>query len=71
MIKDTAVYDEKCVACHALSTATPARADQPGKMCPVAQRDCAHCHMPRQATADGVFTDHRIRVVRVGEPYPE
>ena len=71
MLKDTAAYDYKCVACHVLNATVPARADQQGKRCPVAQRDCAHCHMPRQATADGVFTDHRIRVVRLGEVYPE
>jgi hypothetical protein len=71
MMKDTAAYDEKCLACHAGGASTPPRTDQTGKSCPVGKRDCAHCHMPRQATADGVFTDHRIRVVRQGEVYPE
>jgi hypothetical protein len=73
MAKGTAAYDDKCLACHVTSATAPVRADQPGKWCPVGQRDCAHCHMPRQALTNPTqsFTDHRIRVVVVGAPYPE
>jgi len=73
LVQETAAYDAKCLACHVSSAGTPARADQPGKPCPVAQRDCAHCHMPKVSVPDSpiVFTDHRIRIAAAGTPYPE
>ena len=71
MMKGTAAYDAKCLACHASSASAPLRPDHPGKACPVGQRDCAHCHMPKQAVSATLFTDHRIRIVTPGAPYPE
>jgi hypothetical protein len=73
LIEETAAYDGKCLACHAASRAAAAHADQPGKPCPVAPRDCVHCHMPKVSVPDlqGVFTDHRIRIAAAGAPYPE
>jgi hypothetical protein len=73
LVQETAAYDAKCLACHASSAAAAARADQPGKPCPVVQRDCAHCHMPKVSVPDSpiVFTDHRIRIAQSGAPYPE
>ncbi|HTT65792.1 MAG TPA: multiheme c-type cytochrome [Bryobacteraceae bacterium] len=56
-------YDAKCQACHNGSR----------KTCPVAKQGCTNCHMPKISLpgAHRQFTDHQIRVVRAGEPYPE
>lgn len=76
-----AYYDAKCFACHlnkpdakikvAIKT-QPASADRTAKPCPVETKNCASCHMP-QIELPGShfkFTDHRIRIVRKGEPFP-
>jgi hypothetical protein len=42
------------------------------KSCPVAETRCDICHMPK-VEIPGThfkFTDHRIRIMRAGEPYP-
>jgi hypothetical protein len=59
-----ASYDSKCTACH--STALHA------KVCPVAKDNCVTCHMPKidLPGAHAHFTDHQIRIVKPGEPYP-
>jgi hypothetical protein len=68
IVRGAAAYDSKCMACH---NAT-ARASANAKSCPIATNNCANCHMPKIALPGGhmVFTDHQIRVVRAGEPYP-
>jgi len=65
-----AFYDTKCLACHS-PAASSASAARP-KSCPTAKDKCVSCHMPRVELAGGhaVFTDHQIRIVRPGEPYP-
>ncbi len=42
------------------------------KSCPVGRELCVSCHMPKIAVASAhfEFTDHRIRIVRKGQPYP-
>jgi hypothetical protein len=59
-----ASYDSKCTACH--STA------QHQKTCPTAKENCVSCHMPKidLPGAHHQFTDHQIRIVRAGDPYP-
>ena len=61
-------YDSKCKACHNAEKGTSRQ-----KQCPVAQADCTSCHMPRYELpgAHQVFADHRIRISRPGDPYPE
>lgn len=61
-------YDAKCVACHSLGKATARQ-----KHSPVAQAACMSCHMPRCELpgAHQVFADHRIRIARPSDPYPE
>jgi hypothetical protein len=73
LVRETAAYDGKCLACHAKGSGAPARADQPGKSCPVGQRDCAGCHMPKVPVPNSpiLYTDHRIRIAKAGAPYPE
>lgn len=58
-------YDPKCLACHG-GRKTGA------KSCPVSTARCVTCHMPKLELpgAHFRFTDHRIRIVRPGEPYP-
>jgi hypothetical protein len=73
LVQETTAYDARCLACHASRTGTPSRADQPGQPCPVGKRDCAGCHMPKVAIPEShaSYTDHRIRAVQAGAPYPE
>ena len=58
-------YDAKCQSCHG-----------PGQpnvhTCSKSDRDCVPCHMPKLDLPEAhfSFTDHRIRIVRAGEPYP-
>ena len=42
------------------------------RSCPVSRELCVSCHMPKipVASAHFKFTDHRIRIVRKGQPYP-
>jgi len=57
-------YDAKCTACHATALHT--------KICRVANKNCVECHMPKidLPGAHAKFTDHQIRIVRAGTPYP-
>lgn len=66
-------YDRACLRCHAGSVAAKPTADHPGKACPVAQKNCTTCHMPKVYVPEmhDNFTDHRIRIARAGEPFPE
>lgn len=69
--KEAAAYDHMCVNCHAISgAATEAHAP---KSCPKATQDCVTCHMPKIYVPEMhySFTDHRIRVVRENETYPD
>ena len=63
---DARYYDAKCGACH--GTAAQAKA----KPCPVRRNDCVTCHMPKVEIPQSHFSfaDHRIRVVRKNEPFP-
>jgi formate-dependent nitrite reductase cytochrome c552 subunit len=38
----------------------------------VAKTNCVGCHMPKidLPGAHAKFTDHQIRIVRAGDPYP-
>lgn len=79
-VHDAVFYDPKCLACHrsgaSLKSREVAKAEEKDgrtdKACPVAQRLCVSCHMPK-IEVPGThfqFTDHRIRTVREGEPFP-
>lgn len=73
LIREAGAYDGKCLACHVVAPATKASNDHPGKRCPVGKKDCVTCHMPRVDLPNmhAPFTDHRIRVVKRGAPYPD
>lgn len=72
LVKKISWYDAKCLACHVGPGQQPT-ALKPGRACPVAQRRCAACHMPKLALpgAHHRFSDHYIRIVKAGAPYPE
>ena len=59
-----AKYDAKCAACHSAVSHI--------KTCPVGKQNCVTCHMPKVELpgAHARFTDHQIRIVRAGQPYP-
>jgi hypothetical protein len=77
---DEAFYDAKCMACHrsqaSLKSEALAKSEaedgRDAKPCPVRQNSCVSCHMPRVEIPGShtQFTDHRIRISREGEPFP-
>jgi len=68
--EDAAYYDKRCLECHSLRNKTAKAGD--GKSCPVADKECTSCHMPKIEikAAHFKFTDHYIRVVKPGEKFP-
>lgn len=74
LVAETAAYDSKCMACHAVKGVAPAANSQTSaKACPVQKSDCASSHMPAVKLAAGTttFHDHLIRIVKPGTPYPD
>jgi hypothetical protein len=71
LVGDAAAYDGKCLACHRMAGANATR-EKSGKPCPVGRENCVSCHMPRveMPSMHAPFTDHRIRIARHGDPYP-
>jgi hypothetical protein len=75
-----AFYDAKCFACHrsgdSMKSTQVAKAEieagRNAKPCPVSQQACISCHMPKVEIPGShfQFTDHRIRIGREGEPFP-
>ncbi len=82
IVRDDKTYDPKCLACHSAGAQPSAgmlaaHASQSAsqiamKTCPVAKSDCVRCHMPKTQLPGGhmIFSDHEIRIVRPGDPYP-
>jgi hypothetical protein len=62
-------YDGRCKACH--SPALKSLAAQ--RICKVASTKCTECHMPKYEIPGShmVFSDHRIRIARANETYPD
>lgn len=71
LVADSASYDGACLRCHILRGAK-VDARHPGAACSVATANCVTCHMAKYEPAGlhRKFTDHWIRVVRAGQPYP-
>lgn len=72
-VREAAAYDHNCLACHSQNAPPVAGKDVPrAKVCPVAQEKCVTCHMPKMKLPAGpmMFSDHQIRIVRPGDPYP-
>jgi hypothetical protein len=55
------------------ATQTAAGASASAAACKVENKNCAQCHMPKYEVpgAHFKFTDHRIRIAKPGEPYPD
>jgi len=81
IVRDDSSYDSKCMACHAAfsgatsaesSSVADASASPRPPACPVAKSNCVSCHMPKVKLPNGhlTFTDHEIRIVKPGEPFP-
>jgi hypothetical protein len=66
LVSETGDYDAKCQACHGGGKPR-------AKPCKVAKSNCASCHMPKLELpgAHYEFSDHRIRIVKPNEGYPE
>lgn len=71
LVHDAASYDSRCLQCHVEKGATKT-ANKPGAACPVATKECVTCHMPKVEPPNmhSSFTDHWIRIVLPGKPYP-
>lgn len=72
VVREASFYDAKCLACHVTNRTQRAQA-RSQKVCPKSARDCTTCHMPKLELpgAFAKFTDHRIRIVRTGEEFPD
>ncbi|HMX27250.1 MAG TPA: multiheme c-type cytochrome, partial [Blastocatellia bacterium] len=74
--QSAAFFDAKCLACHQSQAAQAGSGagdkDRTARACKVGKKDCAGCHMPKIELpgAHFKFTDHRIRIVREGAPFP-
>jgi hypothetical protein len=73
LVRDLGSYDKNCLSCHLAATSSKPSPDHPAPACKVSTKDCASCHMPRfdDSAMHYTFTDHDIRVVRPGAPYPD
>ncbi|MGH9455256.1 MAG: multiheme c-type cytochrome [Terriglobia bacterium] len=65
-----AYYDAKCLACHGDQHSSGLKQAVKLKVCPVSQKNCVTCHMPKYELPGGhfKFTDHDIRIARAGYP---
>jgi len=71
LVTDVHSYDAYCRRCHILRGAKRTR-DHPGADCRVSTENCVTCHMPKYEPPGlhSAFTDHWIRIVQPGKPYP-
>jgi len=72
IVRQDSSYDANCLACHSGSVHPAIASAGEAKTCPVARSNCVSCHMPKVKLPNGLmtFTDHDIRIVKPGEPYP-
>lgn len=70
---EASAYDAVCLSCHVKSRGEKKTADHPGQACPTNTKNCVSCHMERVYVPEMhyKFTDHRIRIVRSNEAFPE
>jgi predicted CXXCH cytochrome family protein len=72
-VRDLASYDDKCLGCHRSRSSAVSAHDHPLAVCKVSANNCVSCHMPKYEMPgmQFKFTDHFIRIVHKGEPYPD
>lgn len=73
LVRDSESYDRNCLACHQGGSAAKIGSTAEGEnqartapSCPVAQKACVTCHMPRYQVPEmhATFTDHTIAVYK-------
>lgn len=66
-------YDAVCLNGHVASTADKPTTNRPGAGCSVDTKNCVSSHMPTVYVPEMhyKFADHRIRIARPGDTYPE
>jgi hypothetical protein len=71
--RDAAFYDKDCLSCHSARGLPTERRNRPGRACPVADKLCVSCHMPRYTIPEmhTSFTDHKIAIHRTGDQFAE
>ncbi len=69
---EASAYDGVCASCH-VKAGEKKTASHPGGACPTATKNCVSCHMEKVYVPEMhyKFTDHRIRIVRQNETFPE
>lgn len=69
---EASAYDGVCSSCH-VATGEKKSATHPAQSCPTNTKNCVSCHMEKVYVPEMHynFTDHRIRVVRANEEFPE
>jgi cytochrome c554/c'-like protein len=72
LVEGAAFYDSKCLACHRTSPNEAKTVARSAAACPVSKQQCTTCHMPKIELPGGhaKFTDHWIRIVKLGAPVP-
>jgi len=72
LVRDASYYDRQCLACHSRNNIKPSHSAA-NKTCPVGQRACSSCHMPKFNIPDmhTSFTDHKIAIHREGAQFSE
>ena len=71
---DPAHYDGACMKCHAGSSRSSKTVSHDRRpACPVATSRCTSCHMVKVYVPEmhDNFTDHRIRIAKAGEAFPD
>lgn len=70
--RDLVFYDSKCLACHLAEPGNKPGVRRVATACRVGSERCVTCHMPKYEIPGShfKFSDHQIRVVRPGDPYP-
>ena len=69
---EASAYDGVCSSCH-VATGEKKNATHPGQPCPASTKNCVSCHMEKVYVPEMhyKFTDHRIRIVRANQEFPE
>lgn len=70
---DAKAYDAVCRSCHVSVPGEKLTISHPGAACLKAASNCTSCHMEKVFIPEmhANFTDHRIRIVKPGEAFPE
>jgi len=73
LVREAGAYDSRCLSCHSTSAGAKLTGGHLVSACPVGKKDCVTCHMPKYEVTDMhyTYTDHRIRVVKAGETFPD